>query len=190
MSMAYSAPSIFNQLSDHLPRSCSIICSSIDMIDDILWVWRFLVSHRWHSTSCSLKNILCWSLEWYVSILICLAPFWSTVFTLSMSISTPVWSAHHPVVLCWHWISISCLLLPLLFVLQSQQHFLPSMFPFSRQLGATYFPTMICSMLLAVLFPCIHFALIFMRFLHLLFLDKVSHRLLVSLAFTLIWVLF
>ena len=37
----------------------STICSRIDMIDDALQKWRFWVSQRWHSSSCSLKNLLC-----------------------------------------------------------------------------------------------------------------------------------
>ena len=167
----------------------STICSSIDIIDDVFRWSRFWVGQRWHSSSCSLKNLLCCSLDWYVSILICLVPFWSPVFTLfhvgfySCLIRPPSSCTS-----CLR-ISISCLLLPLLFVLESQQHFLPLLFPFSRQLGSTYFLTLTCSMPLAALFPSIHLPLILILFLHLLFLGKVSCRLPVSLAFALICVL-
>ena len=100
-----------------------------------------------------------------------------------MSISTPVWSAHHPVVLLCPRISISCLLLQL-FVLRSQWHLLPSIFLFFRQLGSTYSPTLTCSMP-HVLFPYIHLALILDLFLHLPSLGEASRRLHVFLAFTL-----
>ena len=105
----------------------------------------------------------------------------------SMSVSTPVRSANHSVVLCCLRISISCLLLSL-FVLWSQQYFLPSMFPFFRQLWPTYFLTLTCSMPLTVSLPCIHLA--FILFPYLLFFGNVFRRLSVSLVFALFWVLF
>ena len=76
----------------HLPCSISLwaafqdfvptIGSSIDMIDDAFRGWRFSVSQRWHYSSSSLKNLLCCSLDWHISILICLVPFWAAVFIL------------------------------------------------------------------------------------------------------------
>ena len=57
----------------HLPSSIiawtafqdqvSTICSNNDMIDNIFRWWRFWVSQRWHSSSCSLKNLICCSLD-------------------------------------------------------------------------------------------------------------------------------
>ena len=97
----------------------------------------------------------------------------NTVFTIS--VSTPLQSVTiqlYGVVLEFqsHAYFFHCCLL----LLRSQQHFLLSMFPFCRQVGFTYSLTLTCSMLHAVLFPCIHLVLILILFLHLLCLGKVS----------------
>ena len=137
----------------------------------------------WHSSSCSLKDLLYWSLAWYVSIQICLVPFWAAVFSLfhvsfhSCSILSP----HSCIPFFWnfnltHTFSV-------VVHTSDTMHVLPSALPFSRQLGSTFPPQ-------AILFHYIHLALILILFPYLLSLGKASRRLRVSLAFTLIWVLF
>ena len=115
--------------------------------------------------------------------LTCLVRFWSTVFTLflvsfhSSLIRLPFVLLHCPS------ISIPRLLILLLIALCSQQHFLLSIFLFPRQLRSTYSPTLTCSMPHEMWFPCIHFTLILILFLHFLSLGWVSRHFSVSLAF-------
>ena len=92
--MTYSVTSAINCL-----LSChdfvSTICSNNTVMEAIFLGIRFCIDQRWYSYYCYLNSFLCFSFDWYNSILLSWTRFFKAVFTFfdvgfhSASIGSP-----------------------------------------------------------------------------------------------------